>query len=34
MDINRSGSMDWDSMNVRMIKRIGKLGVGVIGKIE
>ena len=34
MDINRSGSWGGDSMNVRMIKRVGKLEVGVIGKIE
>jgi len=32
--INRSGSWGGDSMNVRMIKRVGKLEVGVIGKIE
>ena len=28
------GSWNWDSTNVRMIKRVGKLGVGVIVKIE
>ena len=32
--INRSGSWGGDSMNVRMIKRVGKLEVGVIGKIK